>query len=774
MAWLLATHVAVAVVCAVLAPVLRQRVLLVAALAPVTALGWLLTQVPAVLAGRGPAEEVPWAPTLDLALPLRLDGLSLVLALVVTGVGTLVLVYAVGYFAGRERGLGRIAALLVLFGAGMLLLVLADHVLALYVGWELTTVCSFLLIGDAGADREHRRAATRALLVTAGPGLGMLLGLLVLAERAGTYRLSEIVTEPPDGPAAPAALVLVLLGALAKAAQVPFHPWLPAAMVAPTPVSAYLHAAAMVKAGVYLVARLAPGFAETTAWAWLVPVVGVATMVWGGWRALAQTDLKRLLAFGTIAQLGFLVVLVGAGTRTAALAGLTLLLAHALFKGCLFMVAGLVDHAAGTRDLRSLSGLARHRVLVVAAALACASMVGLPVTLGYLGKEAAFEAFVGRAPADVAVLTGLVVGSVLTVAYTARFLWGAFAERPGVDPPARAPDRLGTGVAVGLGATGVVLGLLPGAVDELVRTSAAALPGEGEAYELALWHGVGPPLLLSALTLVLGVVLHVGRGRLERARHALRGGRDRAPELAEGAQDRLGRGVAALARAVTDRPHDGHLPRYLAVVLLTVVAVPLLGALLDPAGPGGSGPPLRLWDTPAQLLVAVPLAVAVVGTVVTSRRLVAVLLLSVAGYLVAALFVVHGAPDLALVQVLVETLTLVVVVLVLRRLSATTPHRPLLPRLARVAVSVVVGAGATAVVLLTTAEHAPSRVAEGYLEGAAAAGGTNVVNVVVTEFRALDTLAETTVLAVAATGVASLVLVTRRTGRAPAPGRRRP
>ncbi|WP_068689299.1 proton-conducting transporter transmembrane domain-containing protein [Thermobifida halotolerans] len=546
---LLALHVLAAAACAALARRWGPKTLALGALAPASAFVWLLAAAPGVLDGAERHESWTWAPALGLEVPLRLDGLALLLGLIVTGVGAVVLGYAVYYFAHREHGLGRVSSVLVLFAGAMLALVLADHLLALYVAWELTTVCSFLLIGDAGRSRPERTAALRALLVTTGAGFALLLGLLLLGDAAGTYRISELLARPPHGAQATAAAVLVLVGAFAKSAQIPFHPWLPDAMVAPTPISAYLHAAAMVKAGVYLVARLSPALAEIPPWQPLVWAVGVATMLLGGWRALAQTDLKRLLAFGTIAQLGFLVVLLGAGTRTAALAGATMLCAHALFKSTLFLVVGIIDHEAGSRDLRELGGVGRDSpALAAVAALACLSMAGLPPTVGYLGKEAAFEAFVEPGPGHGWVLAGLVTGSALTVAYTLRFLWGAFADR--ADAPHRmrhAPVSSLAPTAL-LAVSGLALGVVPAATEALALGHAASHPAGGEPYHLALWHGVGPPLLLSLLTLVAGTVLHLARGPLAAAH-------GRTPRLldAQETQNRLAVATAATAPAPSPR-----------------------------------------------------------------------------------------------------------------------------------------------------------------------------------------------------------------------------
>jgi len=755
----LGLHVLIAAACAVTARYWGSRVFALGALAPAVGFGWLLTTIPDVLTGRERYALWQWAPTLQLQISLRLDGLALLLGLLVTGIGALVLLYATRYFQHRAHGLGRIAAVLVLFAGSMLALVLADNVLALYVAWELTTVCSFLLIGDDGQQREERRAAGRALLVTTGAGFALLLGLLLLAEVAGTYRIARILDDPPDGGWVTVAVILILIGAAAKSAQIPFQPWLPAAMVAPTPISAYLHAAAMVKAGVYLVARLAPAFAEVMPWRPVVLTVGVATMLLGGWRALTQTDLKRLLAFGTIAQLGFLLALMGAGTQTAALAGATMLLAHALFKATLFLTVGIIDHGAGTRDLRQLSGVARRApLLAVTAALACVSMAGLPPTVGYLGKEAAFQAFLEPGTGHRWVLIGLVTGSTLTIAYTLRFWWGAFGNRPGVPVRMERPPVSFVAPVALIAATGVALGLAPAATDALTARHAYTHPHGETGYHLELWHGLGAPLYLALLTLVAGAVIHLLRDQIPTWRARL-------PSVprATRIQDSLAVAVMVGARAVTTRTQVGSLPTYLMVILTVVAVGPGLTLVL-----GGEGPiEPRLWDSPPQAILAIGVTITVAGVVMVHRRLIAVLLLSAVGYLVAGLFVLHGAPDLALVQVLVETLTLLVFVLVLRRMPPGV--RPTAPSLwaPRAVVAVLAGLFVTIATLTVSANHAPSPATQDYLRLAPEAGGPNVVNVIVTEFRALDTLGEITVLAIAATGVASLILVSHRTGGVP-------
>lgn len=550
-------------------------------------------------------------------------------------------------------------------------------------------------------------------------------------------------------------MVLVLIGAFTKSAQMPVHGWLPAAMVAPTPVSAFLHAAAMVKAGVYLVARLAPALAEVTPWRPMVLGVGLATMVVAAWRALRETDLKLLLAYGTVSELGLLTALLGAGTRTAALAGLVMLLAHAAFKSALFLSVGIVDHQTGTRDIRELSGLGRRLpVLFGVTALAAASMAGLPPLVGFLGKEAALDAFLhGTELARHYQLTVvLVCGSALTVAFAARFLHGAFGGRPS-EKAARAVRSPEPGFVVPvavLSAAGLVLGVAYSGTAALTTVYADAYPpGADGPYELSLWHGFTPVLGLSALSLVVGVLIHA----LLR-RGAVPARLPRLPDV-QRAYDRVIEGVDRLAVTLTRHTQVGSLPVYLTVLLATVVAVP--GAALVAAAPSLGSPPL--WRYSLEPVLAVVM-LATAATVVTARhRLTAILLTGAVGYGAAGLFLVRGAPDLALTQFLVETMTLVVVVLVLRRMpSRFDPGRTSVPgRVLRGAVAVGVGAVVTCFALAAASARTAPVISTGYLRRAAETGAYNVVDAIIVDFRALDTLGEISVVLVAAVGVGSLV-----------------
>lgn len=728
-----------------------------AAVPPVAALCWVLVLSTSVLSGNEPTETLAWAPRIGLELSFRLDPLALLMSVLVSGIGALVLIYSLSYFDVGSRSAKRSAPLLLAFAGVMLGLVLADDLITLYVFWELTTICSFLLVGQSGISRESRRSALQALMITTVGGLVMLLGFVVLGETAGTYRISELVEHPPRGAAVAVAAIMILVGAFTKSAQLPFHNWLPAAMVAPTPISAYLHAASMVKAGVFLVARLNPVFEGVPQW-WIPAVVfGIATMIMGGWRALRENDLKRMLAYGTVSQLGMLMVLFGAGTHVSALGGAAMLLAHGLFKASLFLVVGIVDHNVGTRDLRALSGLGRRSPwLAGTAVLATASMAGLPPMLGFIGKETAFEAFTRGGTVNLVVEIGLVLGSICTVGYSLRLLWGAFGSKPGVAEKDIRPMNAELFVPTVIPAiAGLALGVGYPLVDQWASGYAAEFPAK-KPYELALWHGFGIPLLLSAIVLASGVAIHLANRRIIAARARLPKGLD--------AQRGYERIMALLERAavgLTGRVQAGSLPTYLGIILMTVLAVPGMALLTMTTLPDD----LRLFDVPVQIPLAIIILIAAVGVLRSKRRLTAVVMVGVIGYAIGGLFVVDGAPDLALAQFLVETLTLVAFVLVLRRLPVRFTQSDAAPRLRWPKVVVACAGGmfiAVAAMTFSSARIASPNASKQYIaEAEQGAGATNVVNAIIVDFRAFDTVGEISVLAVAATGVASLVLASR-------------
>jgi len=770
MTTLLALHFLAAGVAPVAVRVLDRRAFWLLALVPAGSFAWLLPRVGDVTSGAPPIRlSIGWISTIGLDLDLIITPLSGILALLVTGVGAVVLLYCAWYFKPGDTEMWRFTAVLVAFAGSMLGLVLSDNVFGLYVFWELTTVLSYLLIGHNPERLANRRAATNALLVTTFGGLAMLGGLAVLAHEAGTTSLYEIVQAAPRGTAVTVAVLLVLVGALSKSALVPFHFWLPGAMAAPTPVSAYLHAAAMVKAGIFLVALLAPGFAGVPGWRPLLIVVGLATMVIGGATALRQTDAKLLLAHGTISQLGFLTTLVGAGTRQAAFAGLAVLIAHALFKSTLFLLVGIVDRSTGTRDITELSGLARSLPgALVAMVLAGASMAGIPPLLGFTAKESALAAALNVGPVTGGtawlVTTGIVIGSILTVAYTTRLVWGVFSTKPGraatavVPPP---PGFLAGPLALALGC--LAFGFAGHWLTQRLLTHVEGFPADEHAPVLTLWHGINLPLVLSAVCIAGGLAVFAVTHRTVRTIAA--------HQLAERGFTAIVRAIDRVAVEVTGRTQRGSLPIYLGVVLVVLVAVP--GTALALAW-GSVDHDVVIADNALQAVVAALICVAAVLTVRSRRRLRAVLMLGVTGYGTALLFVVHGAPDLALTQVLVETFLLVTFVLVLRRLPPFFSDRPFnANRWARMAIGALTGLAVAgfAAVAASSRTAAPD---SAQFAGPAVdfGGGRNIVNVTIVDIRAWDTLGELSVLVVAATGVASLIFLL--TDRSTRPGRATP
>jgi multicomponent Na+:H+ antiporter subunit A len=761
MATILLAFAALSVLTPLLTRWLSLRVFYVIALLPAAAFGYTLSQTATVSAGTAITESVPWIPALGISLSFRVDTLAWLLALVVTGAGALVLVYCARYFTADEPALGRFAAVLLAFAGTMYGLVTSDDIVVMFIFWEITSVLSYVLIGHYTFKRASRGAALQALLVTTFGGLVMLVGVVILAVEAGTTSLATIVADPVTGPAATWAVLLILVGALSKSALVPFHFWLPAAMAAPTPVSAYLHAAAMVKAGIYLVARLAPGYADTPGWMPVLVTLGVGTMLVGAWRSLRQYDLKLVLAYGTVSQLGFLMVVVGFGTRDAALAGVALLLAHALYKAALFLTVGIIDHRAGTRDWRQLSGVGRNAPVLAAIALvSAASMAGLPPLLGFVAKEAVFTAFLEAALAGDGwgwvALVGTVLGSVLTVAYSARFFWGAFGTRLNLADTALHRSRWDFQLAPGLLAVAtVLLGPLVFLIDPVLASYADTVPGGGD-YHLELWHGFEPALALSLGILLLGAVLFWKRRGVARLQGTV-------PAYVDAGQGYgyTVRGIDRAAARITHFAQQGGLPQYLSTIFVVFVLALGFAAFVNRSWPDA----VVLWDYPGQVVIALIMGIAAVMAARVGERITAVLLAGVTGYGLVALFAFHGAPDLALTQALVETMTIVVFVLVLRRLpQKIAQHNRPMKRRRRALIGVLVGAvmGTIGVIALG-ARQAPSIAGEFPRLALEEGHGRNIVNVMLVDIRAWDTMGEISVLIVVATGVASLLFVSGRT-----------
>jgi len=717
-----------------------------------------------VAGGQALEESWPWVAGLGIRLAFRLDGLSLLFALLVTGIGALVLVYGGGYLKGDPR-LGRFYSTMLFFMAAMLGLVLADDALALFVFWELTSVSSYLLIGFDHEQEKARKSALQALFVTGAGGLALLAGLLLLGQVAGTLQLSALGAQAAAIQAHSLylpALLLVLLGAFTKSAQFPFHFWLPGAMAAPSPVSAYLHSATMVKAGIYLLARLNPALGGTDVWHYLVILAGAATLVTGAVLAYGQTDLKRLLAFTTVSALGTLTLLVGISTELSARAAMVFLLVHALYKAALFLGVGTIDHETGTRDVRLLGGLARHMPLTAFAVIASAlSMAGLPPFFGFLAKELFYEAKYEAPRAGDLVVVASFVGSAMVAAAAGLVAWRPFFGRDRGTPKQahEAPRALWLGPAL-LAASSVAFGLLPDLLAvPLVQPAASAMRGEHTEVVLRPWAGMSPAFVQSVLMLALGGVLYAAHDwallRLEPLRRLAAWGPDRAYQAVMA-------GIVSVAKAQTRVLQSGVLGWYLLVTIGTTVA---LGgyALATRVGPVSIGlEPVSLGEA----AVALAMAAGAVAVVRARSLLVAVAALGVVGYGVAVVFLLFRAPDLALTQFSIETLSVLLFLLLLRRLP---PLRALSPRRERArdgVVAVAGGAFVTALVLAATAAPHPTPLRDYFAATSLAlANGRNVVNVILVDFRGFDTLGEITVIAVAAIGVVALLRL-----RAPAKG----
>jgi multicomponent Na+:H+ antiporter subunit A len=726
------------------------------ALLPAGLTAYFASQVPSITNGEALTSSRDWVPSLGVNFSFYADGLGLLFALLISGIGALVLVYSGSYLGGHPH-LGRFCAFILLFMASMLGLVLADDVITLFVFWELTSVSSYLLIGFDHERQEARRAALQALLVTGVGGLALLAGLLLLAQAGASAELSILIGRGElvrDDPLYLAILLLVLSGAFTKSAQVPFHFWLPNAMEAPTPVSAYLHSATMVKAGVYLLARLSPVLGGTDTWLWVVTGVGAATMVIGAHLALQQNDLKRLLAYSTVSVLGMLTMLLGLGEPLAVEAAVVILLGHALYKGALFLVAGAVDHETGDREVDRLGGL--FRVMPVtgsAAVLAALSMAGLPPLFGFIGKESLYEAAL-HAPASLALVLASLVASALLVASAGNaglrpFIGAAKASPREVH---EAPLGLWAPPMV-LAALGLTLGLAPGIVDgRLLSPATEAVLGQPTTVDLSLWHGLNRALGLSAVTVMVGLAAYMGYAAYRDAGLRLAAfARLGADQLYDLSLD----GLNWLARAQTRALQSGYLRFYLLTIVAATVAV-VSYAFLDRGGLDGLavGGDVRFYEV---AVVAMILAGALLA-VLTISRLAALAALGVVGYGIGLVYLLFGAPDLAMAQILVESLIVILFVLVFYHLPRFAKLSAAPARARDVAVALAAGLLMTGLVLVATNTERETRLSDYYAEtGQPEAHGRNIVNVILVDFRALDTLGEITVLAVAGIGVFALL-----------------
>ena len=717
------------------------------------------------------AEQYSWIESLGVTLSFRLDGLSLLFGLIISGVGAAVALYTHYYLEEDDRQ-GYFYLSLFAFMASMLGLVWADNLLSLFVFWEGTSVTSYLLIGYTHESAAARGGARNAFIVTAGGGLALLAGLVLLGLESGSYTISEIISQPglTDLPLYPAILILILLGAFSKSAQFPFHWWLPGAMAAPTPASAYLHSATMVKAGIYLLARLHPALSDHPLWLWSLLTFGGVTMLLGAVVAVRHWDIKALLAYATVSQLGVLTTLLAFRSEAAMVAVVVGILAHALYKGPLFLVAGIVDHATGTRNLRRLAGL-RHSLPVTSAVavLAGLSMAGFPPLFGFVAKEALLESFLGAAEhGDAAgwiAFAGATIAGAFFVTYSLTLLWEGFL-RPGATgegdgspqksagqirqtPIHHRPAAPFVAAPLILAACGTVAPFALQPLTALFTPAAAAIAGGAVHKHAALWHGVTPALLTSLFAIAVGIALFLNRSLLRRILYWL-------PRGLRGVVifQRFLNGIYAFAQ-VTARLSQGYtLATQSAIVLLAAfapVAVALRHISLDDLMPATD----ILPTAPETILVLLTVVSAYV-TVRARTRLGAIISLGVVGVTVTLFYVFFSAPDLALTQLLIEVLTVVLLVLVFTKLPPDTrPPMLKLKRARNVLVALAAGAFGFFLVLFnrSTDMQAGLSISQFFLQNAVPEGhGANVVNVILVDFRGFDTMGEITVLALAALG----------------------
>ncbi|MCY0146298.1 putative monovalent cation/H+ antiporter subunit A [Hoeflea sp. G2-23] len=706
-----------------------------------------------------------WVPSYNVSFSWLIDGLSMTFALLISGIGALIMLYSGGYLKGNDQ-LGRFFSFMLLFMGAMLGVVISDSFLMLFVYWELTSITSFLLIGFDHTREASRRAALQALVVTGGGGLALLAGLLVIWNITGVSQISLLLVlgdDLRDSPFYLAALILVLGGAFSKSAQFPLHFWLPNAMEAPTPVSAYLHSATMVKAGVYLLMRLNPVLGDTVWWETILPVFGGTTLIVGSLLAIRQTDLKIMLAYTTVASLGLMVMLTGFGSEHAIAAAVLYLLAHSLFKGALFMVAGLIDHGTGTRDVTRLGGLRKAMpITFVAAMVAAVSMGGLPPMFGFLAKEEVYAALWAADAWSLFFVAVAVVGNGLM--FVAGFV---VAIKPFFGPEVKTPKHAHEGPILlwlgplTLGAVGLI-GAIASPYAHRLFTSpmTSAVVGEPEMVTISLIPHIGVPLALSLVTIVFGIVVYRlfdrARDMVARVLAAIGWGPDRG-------FDQFIFGLVRLSSSITRVLQPGRLDIYMTMTFIMIAI-----AFLGPMAWYGEWPSMPVWPKDAQFHELVVIAIAFIGilAVINARdRLTAIVSLGIQGFAVALIFMLFGAPDLSFTQFMVETLAVVILALVMTRLKLTAvDHRPTREKVSDMSVALACGTGFALYLLAVTQQPFNSYLSDFFSAySKVVAHGANVVNVIIVDFRGTDTLGEIAVVMV--TGLAILSLIRIRTPR---------
>lgn len=758
------TVVLIGFLAAILAPIIHRFAPRVSgiwlSLLPLTIFAWAITKFDVVLAGIPIVNEFIWVDALSLQLVFRLDGLSYFFLLLITGFGFFIYLYANSYLQG-DPNKGKFYIYLTMFMTSMVGLVLSGNLLILFIFWELTSLSSYLLIGYYHDDEKSRKSALMAMLVTVSGGLFMLAGIVLIGIDAGTLDVGKLIDNPSliTGSARIQTIILLLiLGAITKSAQFPFHFWLPNAMAAPAPVSAYLHSTTMVKAGVFLLARLSSVFSSVEIWEIILVHVGGITMVYGALMALMNTDMKKVLAYTTISALGIMVMLLGIGTTVSVQAAMVFLLAHALYKGTLFMVTGNVDHETGSRDLDSLSGLGKKMPFTFyAAALASLSMAGVIPFFGFVAKEilygAAFDSTAASLVVGVATFLTGVIFSALAIEFGYKIFTGPLSSTP--KPPHEVPLAMKLGPVVFS-----TLGLFGGIFSEqiaqpLLHHTSNVVLNVDKVLELTLWHGFTLIFALSILTLGFGYLLYRNRKWLRSL-----AGKFSLSEL-PGPEALYGRsipGLLTLARNQTLFFQSGLLRNYLSVIILVLVSFVII-VIINAGGVDGFKIAALHKVNLYEIVFVILMIVSMVKALITTSRLVAIISLGVIGYGVAVIFLFYGGPDVAMTQFLIETLTVVLFVLILNKLPKFI-RMTNAKRVGLIFPSAAFGVVMSFILLWVISQPLSSPLKSYYAESSyLLAKGRNIVNVILVDFRGLDTLGEITVLAIAALGIYSLLKV---------------
>ncbi|MFC0444151.1 monovalent cation/H+ antiporter subunit A [Pseudidiomarina halophila] len=737
----------------------RAHITIATALVALASLAFLVVEAPTALAGNTALYFAEWLPSLGLHIAFRLDGLALFFAGLILIIGILVIIYAHYYLSNKDSA-SRFFSCLLLFMGSMLGIVTSDNLILMWFFWELTSISSFLLIGYWSHQSNARRGARMALAVTGAGGLALLAGLLLIGNIAGSFQLDAVFAAADtirEHDMYVPALILVLLGAFTKSAQFPFHFWLPHAMAAPTPVSAYLHSATMVKAGIFLMARLLPVLGGTPEWFTIVTLTGLATLLFGAYFALLKTDLKGLLAFSTISHLGLITMLLGLGSAGAVAAAMFHILNHATFKAGLFMIAGIIDHETGSRDMRKLSGLRKAMPFtMVLAVITSASMAGIPFFNGFLSKEMFFaevyqQDLFGGLSWFVPVLATL--GAMLSVAYSVRFVHDVFFQEPPHDLPKKPhePPLMMRMPVIIFAVLCIAIGIAPMFMaSAILEPAVAAVTLAVPDLDIAIWHGFNMPLLMSALALVGGVVIYVGRSEL------LTFSRQFDPHDAKEVFARIISGTTRFCDNAMQRIENGSLQRYIAFLLVftLILVIPELAAIRQLTG---DRPQLPI--DAISLIGAVILMLAALATAMLHRqRLTSLMMLSVVGLVVSLSFIHFSAPDLAMTQLVVEVVSIILMILALFFMPQRIPRASSGRRVARDVLLAGTIGGVVGTLNYALLTRPLESISDFFLANSVpGGGGTNVVNVILVDFRGFDTLGEITVLAIAAAGIHKLL-----------------